>query len=60
MAIPLMAQKAEAAARADAAASSQKTATFGLVFLATIVLVTMAWIGGLVWAAIAFLTWLVS
>jgi hypothetical protein len=55
-----MAQKAEAAARADAAASSQKTATFGLVFLATIVLVTMAWIGGLVWAAIAFLNWLFS
>jgi hypothetical protein len=55
-----MAQKAEAAERADAAASSQKTATLGLVFLATIILVTTAWIGGLVWAAIAFLTWLVS
>ena len=54
----VLAQRAEAAAQADA--SSRKTDLFGFVLLATIVLVMTAWIGGLVWAAIAFLTWLVS
>jgi hypothetical protein len=58
MAVPVMAQKAEAAAQADA--SSRKTDLFGLSLLAAIVLVMTAWIGGLVWAAMAFLTWLVS
>lgn len=54
----LMTRKAEAAARAHA--SSRKTDLFGLSLLAAIVLVMTAWIGGLVWAAMAFLTWLVS
>ena len=54
----LMAQKADAAAQAGA--TSRKTDLFGLVLLATIVLVMTAWIGGLVWAAMAFLDWLVS
>ena len=53
-----MAQKADAAAQAGA--TSRKTDLFGLVLLATIVLVMTAWIGGLVWAAMAFLDWLVS
>ncbi|MBK3663445.1 hypothetical protein JJE66_19750 [Bradyrhizobium diazoefficiens] len=60
MAVPLMTQKAEAAARADVAASSHKTDTLGLAFLASIILVMAVWIGGLVWAAMAFLEWLVS
>jgi hypothetical protein len=58
MAVRLMTQKAEAAARAHA--SSRKTDLFGLSLLAAIVLVMTAWIGGLVWAAMAFMTWLVS
>ncbi|MEH2485205.1 MULTISPECIES: hypothetical protein [Bradyrhizobium] len=58
MAVLLMTRKAEAAARAHA--SSRKTDLFGLSLLAAIVLVMTAWIGGLVWAAMAFLTWLVS
>ncbi|WFU77354.1 hypothetical protein QA645_22625 [Bradyrhizobium sp. CIAT3101] len=53
-----MTHKAEAAARAHA--SSRKTDLFGLSLLAAIVLVMTIWIGGLVWAAMAFLTWLVS
>jgi hypothetical protein len=53
-----MTQKAEAAAQAHA--SSRKTDLFGLSLLAAIALVMTAWIGGLVWAAMAFLTWLVS
>lgn len=58
MVVSVMAQKAEAAARAGA--SSRKTDLFGLSLLAAIVLVMTIWIGGLVWAAMAFLTWLVS
>ena len=50
--------KAEAAAQADA--SSRKTDTLGFALLATIILVMTAWIGGLVWAAMAFLNWLVA
>jgi hypothetical protein len=53
-----MTQKAETATRADA--SSRKADPFGLTLLAAIVLVMTIWIGGLVWAAMAFLTWLVS
>ena len=53
-----MAHKAEAAAQADT--SSRKTDLFGLALLATVVLVMTAWIGGLVWAAMAFMTWLVG
>jgi hypothetical protein len=60
MAVPLMTQEAEAATRADAAASSRKTDLHGLAFLATIAIVMTAWIAGLVWAVMAFLSWLVS
>jgi len=48
----------QAAPRADA--SSRKADAFGFAFLATIFLVMTVWIGGLVWAAMAFLSWLVS
>ncbi|WP_027531048.1 hypothetical protein [Bradyrhizobium sp. WSM3983] len=47
-------------AEAQAGASSRKTDLFGLALLAAIILVMTAWIGGLVWGAMAFLTWLVS
>lgn len=53
-----MTQKAEAAAQVDA--SSRKTDLFGLSLLAAIVVVMTAWIGGLIWAAMEFLSWLVS
>ena len=53
-----MTQKAGAAARAHA--SSRKTDLFGLSLLAAIVLVMTVWIAGLIWAAMAFMTWLVS
>ena len=56
----LMTQEAEAATRADAPASSRKTDLHGLAFLATIAIVMTAWIGALVLAAMAFLSWLVS
>jgi hypothetical protein len=53
-----MTQKAEGAAQADV--SPRKADAVGLALLGTIVLVMTAWIGGLVWALIAFLNWLVS
>ena len=59
MAIPLMTQEAEAAAQAKAA-SSPKTDLHGLACLATIAIVMTVWIGALVWAAMALLSWLVS
>lgn len=58
MAVFVMTPKAEAAAQAGA--SARKTDLSGLALLAAIILVMTAWIGGLVWAAMAFLTWLVS
>lgn len=58
MAVGPMTQKAEGAAQVDA--SSRKADAAGLALLSTIVLVMTAWIGGLVWALIAFLNWLVS
>jgi hypothetical protein len=42
------------------ATSTRKPNLHGLAFLATIAIVMTAWIGALVWAAIAFLSWLVS
>ena len=53
-----MTQKAEAAPQAHA--SSRKADLFGLSLFAAIVLVMTTWIGGLIWAAMAFLSWLVS
>lgn len=59
MAVPLMTQEAEAAAQAHTA-SSRKTDLHGLACLATIAVVMTVWIGALVWAVMAFLSWLVS
>lgn len=53
-----MTQKAESAAQPDA--SPRKADAIGLALLATTILAMTAWIGGLVWALIAFLNWLVS
>lgn len=60
MAVPLMRQEAEAAAQADTASSLRKADLHGLACLATIGVVMTIWIGALVWAAMAFLSWLVS
>ena len=60
MAVPLMTHEARAATRADTAALSRKTDLHGLAFLATIAIVMTAWIAALIWAAMAFLSWLVS
>ncbi|MBR0741119.1 hypothetical protein JQ581_29730 [Bradyrhizobium liaoningense] len=38
----------------------QKPDLLGIAYLGTITVVMLAWIGGLVWAAIAFFSWLVS
>ena len=50
----------EAAAQADVAARQRKPDLFGAACLATIGIVMLAWIGGLIWAAMAMLTWLAS
>ncbi|WP_426608908.1 hypothetical protein [Bradyrhizobium sp. McL0616] len=55
-----MRQEAEAAAQADTASSLRKADLHGLACLATIGVVMTIWIGALVWAAMAFLSWLVS
>ena len=54
MAVPLMRDEA------PAPAPTRKADLHGLAFLATIAIVMTAWIGALVWAAMAFLSWLVS
>ena len=54
MAVPLTRREAEAPA------STRKPDLPGFAFLATIAIVMTAWIGALVWAAMAFLSWLVS
>ena len=56
MAVPLTRREADA----QAPASPRKADLNGLAFLATIAIVMTAWIGALVWAAMAFLSWLVS
>jgi hypothetical protein len=58
MASSLMTPKAESAAQPSA--RSRKTDLLGLSLVAVIVLTMTAWIGVLVWAAMAFLNWLVS
>ena len=56
MAVPLTRREAEAQGRT----STRKADLPGFAFLATIAVVMTAWIGALVWAAMAFLNWLVS
>ncbi|MBR1086398.1 hypothetical protein JQ621_02795 [Bradyrhizobium manausense] len=53
-----MTHKAEGAAQSDV--SPRKADVVGLALLSTIILAMTAWIGGLVWALMAFLNWLVS
>ncbi len=50
----------EAATEAQVPAQRERSGLFGVTLLATIGIVMLAWIGGLVWAAIAFFSWLVS
>jgi len=50
----------EAAAEAHVPTRRERSDLFGVTLLATIGIVMLAWIGGLVWGAMAFLTWLVS
>ncbi|APG12145.1 hypothetical protein JQ582_04150 [Bradyrhizobium japonicum] len=49
----------EAAAEAHVPTRRARPDLFGATFLATIGIVMLAWIAGLVWAAIAFFNWLV-
>jgi hypothetical protein len=49
----------QAAADAHVPAQRAKSDLFGTAFIATIGIVMLAWIAGLVWAAIAFFNWLV-
>jgi hypothetical protein len=50
----------EVATEARVPARRERSGPFGVTLLATIGLVMLAWIGGLVWAVIAFFNWLVS
>lgn len=50
----------EVAAEAHVPARRERSGLFGVTLLATISMVMLAWIGGMVWAAIAFFSWLVS
>ncbi len=50
----------EAAASANASAQRQKSDLLRFAYLGSIGIVTLAWIAGLVWGAIAFFNWLVS
>jgi hypothetical protein len=50
----------EAAAEAHVPTNRERSGLFGVTFLATIGIVMLAWVGGLVWAAIWFFNWLMS
>lgn len=50
----------EAAAEARVPTSRDRSDLLGVTFLATIGIVMLGWVGGLVWAAISFFNWLVS
>ena len=50
----------EAAAEVNVARQRERSDLLGNAYLATIGIVMLAWIAGLVWAAIAFFNWLVS
>ncbi|EJN15453.1 hypothetical protein PMI42_00983 [Bradyrhizobium sp. YR681] len=58
MVFPVMTQ--EAAAEAQIPTRRESSDLFGVALLATIGIVMLAWIGGLVWGAMAFFNWLVS
>ncbi|SEN85739.1 hypothetical protein [Bradyrhizobium sp. OK095] len=50
----------KAATEAQVPTPRERSDLFGVTFLATIGIVMLAWIGGLVWGAMAFFSWLVS
>lgn len=50
----------QAAAEVHVPSSRERSGLFGVTFVATIGIVMLAWIAGLVWAAIAFFNWLVA
>jgi hypothetical protein len=50
----------EAAAEVAAPTQRERSDPLGIAYLATIGIVMLAWIAGLVWAAIAFFNWVVS
>lgn len=56
--VPVMTQKA--AAEIAVPTRRERSDPLGIAYLATIGIVILAWIAGLVWAAIAFFSWLVS
>ncbi len=58
MVVPDMTQ--DAAAEAHVPTQQRRPELVGVTFLATIGIVMLAWLTGLVWGAMAFMTWLVS
>ncbi|MCK1622446.1 hypothetical protein IVA87_01975 [Bradyrhizobium sp. 147] len=50
----------KAAAEVVVPTQRQGSALLGIAYLGTITILMLAWIGGLVWAAMAFFNWLVS
>jgi hypothetical protein len=50
----------EAAAEIAVPTRRERSDPLGIAYLATIGIVMLAWIAGLVWAAIAFFNWVVS
>lgn len=49
-----------AAAEAHVPTRRDRSDLLGVTFLATIGIVMLAWVGGLVWVAISFFNWLVA
>ncbi|MGY8631804.1 hypothetical protein RAD15_04790 [Bradyrhizobium sp. 14AA] len=50
----------QTATEAHARTGRERSDLFGVTVLATIGVVMLAWVAGLVWAAIAFFDWLVA
>jgi hypothetical protein len=50
----------KATADAPVATQRERSDPLGVTLLATIGIVMLGWIGGLVWAALAFFNWLMS
>jgi len=57
---PVMTQEAMAMADANVPTKRQRPDLIGLGYVVLVGIVMLAWIGGLVWAAMAFFNWLVS
>jgi hypothetical protein len=56
--VPVMTQ--EAAAEVAVPTRRERSDSLGIACLATVGIAMLAWIAGLVWAAITFFSWLVS